>query len=28
MKILLIEDEKELAESIIGYLTGNNFVCE
>ncbi|MGB4415126.1 MAG: response regulator transcription factor [Paludibacter sp.] len=28
MKILLIEDEKELAESITGYLTGNNFVCE
>ncbi len=28
MKILLIEDENELAESIIGYLTGNKFVCE
>jgi len=28
MKILLIEDEKELAESIIDYLAGNNFVCE
>lgn len=28
MKILLIEDEKELAESIIAYLTENNFVCE
>ncbi len=28
MKILLIEDEKELAESIIAYLTGNKFLCE
>jgi len=28
MKILLIEDENELAESIISYLTGNGFVCE
>lgn len=28
MKILLIEDEKDLAKSIIGYLTGNDFVCE
>jgi DNA-binding response OmpR family regulator len=28
MKILVIEDENELAESITGYLTGNNFVCE
>lgn len=28
MKILLIEDEKELAEGITSYLTGNNFVCE
>ena len=28
MKILLIEDENELAESITDYLTGNNFVCE
>lgn len=28
MKILLIEDEKELAESIQTYLTGNDFVCE
>lgn len=28
MKILLIEDEKELAKSITSYLTGNNFVCE
>jgi len=28
MKILLIEDEKELARSIQAYLTGNGFVCE
>jgi len=28
MKILLIEDENDLANSIISYLTGNNFVCE
>ncbi|BFN38064.1 response regulator transcription factor [Fidelibacter multiformis] len=28
MKILLIEDEQELAKSIIDYLTGNDFVCE
>lgn len=28
MKILIIEDENELAESITAYLTGNNFVCE
>ncbi len=28
MKILLIEDEKELAQSIVAYLTENNFVCE
>ena len=28
MKILLIEDENELAKSIIGYLAGNDFVCE
>lgn len=28
MKLLLIEDEKELAESIRNYLTGNNFICE
>lgn len=28
MKILLIEDEKELAESIIAYLTGNKFLSE
>lgn len=28
MKLLLIEDEKELAESIKNYLTGNGFVCE
>jgi DNA-binding response OmpR family regulator len=28
MKLLLIEDEKELAESIKNYLTGNSFVCE
>ena len=28
MKILLIEDEKELAKSIREYLTGNEFVCE
>jgi len=28
MKLLLIEDEQELANSIQTYLTGNNFVCE
>ncbi|UPT65547.1 MAG: response regulator transcription factor [Sphingobacteriales bacterium JAD_PAG50586_3] len=28
MKLLLIEDEKELANSIIYYLTGNSFICE
>ena len=28
MKILLIEDEKELAISIQSYLSGNDFICE
>ena len=28
MKLLLIEDEQELANSIQSYLTGNDFVCE
>lgn len=28
MKILLIEDEKDISDSILNYLTGNNFVCE
>lgn len=28
MKLLLIEDEQDLANSIQTYLTGNNFVCE
>ena len=28
MKLLLIEDEQELANSIQRYLTGNSFVCE
>lgn len=28
MKLLLIEDEKELAESIISYFSGNGFICE
>jgi DNA-binding response OmpR family regulator len=28
MKLLLIEDEKELAVSILEYLTGKDFVCE
>ncbi len=28
MKLLLIEDEQELANSIKTYLTGNSFVCE
>lgn len=28
MKLLLIEDEHELASSIINYLTGHSFVCE
>lgn len=28
MKLLLIEDEKDLANSVQSYLTGNDFVCE
>ena len=28
MKLLIIEDEQELADSIISYLAGNGFVCE
>ncbi len=28
MKILIIEDEKELAESISDYLSGENYLCE
>lgn len=28
MKLLIIEDEQELANSIESYLTGNSFVCE
>lgn len=28
MKVLLIEDEAELANSIQSYLTGNDFICE
>ena len=28
MKVLLIEDEKELAKSIETYLVGNEFICE
>ncbi len=28
MKILIIEDEKELAKSIVHYLQGENYVCE
>ena len=28
MKILLIEDEKDLAESVLAYLKGENYVCE
>ena len=28
MKLLLIEDEQELAYSIISYLIGNSFICE
>lgn len=28
MKILIIEDEKELAESIINYLNGQGYICE
>ena len=28
MKILIIEDEKELAKSMIDYLTGENYLCE
>src|ERR1051325_6204928 len=28
MKVLLIEDEHELADAIIQYLKGNDFICE
>lgn len=28
MKLLILEDEQELADSIISYLAGNGFVCE
>lgn len=28
MKILIIEDEKELSESIATYLKGEDYVCE
>ena len=28
MKILLVEDEKSLAESVIEYLTGEGHLCE
>lgn len=28
MKILIIEDEKELAKSIVEYLSGENYLCE
>ena len=28
MKVLLIEDEKELAKAVVAYLTGNSFICE
>ena len=28
MKILIIEDEKELSESIATYLKGENYICE
>ncbi len=28
MKVLLIEDEKELAKSIQSYLSDNDFICE
>ncbi len=28
MKILLIEDERELSQSIVQYLTGENYLCE
>ena len=28
MKILIIEDEKELAKNIADYLKGENYVCE
>lgn len=28
MKLLLIEDEKELAEGIISYFSGNGYICE
>ncbi|MDH4473268.1 MAG: response regulator transcription factor [Fluviicola sp.] len=28
MKILIVEDEPELAQDIIGYLTGQNYLCE
>src|SRR5690606_4058109 len=28
MKILIIEDEKELSKSIVEYLSGENYLCE
>ena len=28
MKILIVEDEKELAQDIVKYLSGQNYVCE
>lgn len=28
MKILVVEDEKELAQDIVNYLSGQNYVCE
>ncbi len=28
MKILIVEDEKELAQDIVNYLSGQNYVCE
>ena len=28
MKVLLIEDERDLADSIVRYLRGNDFICE
>lgn len=28
MKVLIIEDELQLAQSVIGYLSGENYICE
>lgn len=28
MKLLIVEDEKELSKSIVAYLKGENYLCE